>query len=310
MADTKQNAMFAGARLVWQHQPVLWWIYAANLALAFTATRDRVAHAGEALDHSLAAAHLVKGFDLGALIELAAQPERYLGRPPASVLFNSVLFAVVLLFLTGGVLATYGRDEDVPAGEFFRSCGAFFWRLARLAIVFILLLIPFATLAGFMQAGANSIGDRSVGEQPGFWAGIACAAILLFLLLVLRLWLDMAEVIAVAENDTKTPRTLAAAARLTRRNFGSLFWLFLRISLVAWAGLALGIWVWIRLVQPEAIGAAFFVSQVILLFLVATRLWQRASEMQWYRTHVPRASLPSEPPPIPADTAQPEPSEA
>jgi hypothetical protein len=310
MAHRRKIALFAGAKLVClRHRPI-WLIYAANLVLGFLAAHERVAHSGEALDHSLAAARLVKGFDLGALLELAVQPERYFALPQASIFYNAALFAFLLLFFTGGVLETYRSEEKVPAGEFFRACAAFFWRLIRLVIVFLLLLIPFATLAGLVNSGADAIGDRSVSEQIPFWIGAALAAALLFLLLALRLWFDMAEVIAVAENETKTPRTLVAAARLTRQNFGRLFALFLSISLVAWAGLAFGIWAWIRHVRPEAIGAAFLVTQATLFFLIVMRLWQRASEMQWYiinrARQVSEVSAPGEAPPDPAEPTQPQ----
>jgi hypothetical protein len=313
MPQRRKNSLLAGAWLVYRRHRPLWLIYAANLVLGFVATHDRVAHSGEALDHSLAAARLVKGFDLGALIELALQPERYFGRPPASVFYNAALFALLLLFFTGGVLKTYRSEEKVPAVEFFRACAAFFWRLLRLVIVFLLLLIPFATLAGLLDSGLDAIAERSVSEQIPFWIGAALAAALLFLLLALRLWFDMAEVIAVAENETKTPRTLVAAARLTRQNFGRLFALFLSISLVAWAGLAFGIWAWIRHVRPEAIGAAFLVTQATLFFLIVMRLWQRASEMQWYITNRARqaseVSAPGEAPPNPTEPEPTQPQE-
>jgi hypothetical protein len=53
-------------------------------------------------------------------------------------------------------------------------------------------------------------------------------------------------------------RALLHALRLTLANFTTVFWIYLRISLIAWAFSAAAFWGWIRLVQPEWIGVSFF----------------------------------------------------
>jgi hypothetical protein len=89
----------------------------------------------------------------------------------------------------------------------------------------------------------------------------------------------MAQVEAVIEDVRAVRRSLKHAFKLTFSNFGSLFWLYFRISFLAWLGLALGLWLWIRLSGP----AAIIMFEVVLLWWVGTRLWQRASEVAWYQ---------------------------
>ena len=75
----------------------------------------------------------------------------------------------------------------------------------------------------------------------------------------------MAQVLAVAEDDRVMGRALMHALRLTLANFTTLFWIYLRISLIAWAFSAAAFWAWIKLVQPEWIGVSFLLGQAVLL---------------------------------------------
>ena len=74
MAVAKSNVIREGARLLWRRQRVLWWLYGINLLLAAFGTLPMANNVGAVLNHSLAAEHLVKGFDLTFFAELAAQP--------------------------------------------------------------------------------------------------------------------------------------------------------------------------------------------------------------------------------------------
>ena len=47
----------------------------------------------------------------------------------------------------------------------------------------------------------------------------------------IRLWFDMAQVRAVVEEETGMWRNAGRAFKLTFSNFGSLFWMYLRISI-------------------------------------------------------------------------------
>ncbi len=290
MAQRGASAFWGGAGLVWRRQRVLWWIFAVNFILAFFSIHGVVPRIGNVLDHSLAAQRLVKGFDLGAFTELTLQP----GISPLSVspaaMAYSLVFFVFMLFVTGGILETYRRDDRVSTAEFFESSGAFFWRFVRLLIFLLLCLIPIAILRAIANRIGGHIEDTAVSAMTSVWFQIAVGIVLLFLLMVLRLWFDMAEVHSVAQNERRMRRSLAAAWRLTFGNFGRLFWLYFSISIVACVGFGFGLWLWMYVLPPTAITGAFFLSQAMILWWLATRLWQRSSETLWYqRNFVPAA---------------------
>jgi len=117
----------------------------------------------------------------------------------------------------------------------------------------------------------------------------------------------MAQVIAVAEDEKKMRRALRLSAGLLRRHFGSLFWLYFRVSLIAWIIFGVGVRIWMHHLPPESTGVAVVLGQLIILSWIGTRLWQRASEALWYRKYqeaivVPAAYSPA-PEPSPASYA-------
>src|SRR5262249_2067070 len=99
MAEGKPNVIRQGAHLFWRRQSVLWWLYAINLFLGLIGTLPMANNVGTVLNHSLAAQHLVKGFDLSFFAELGAQPSHPLSTgAPASILLAVAFFGLWLLF--------------------------------------------------------------------------------------------------------------------------------------------------------------------------------------------------------------------
>ncbi len=283
MNDKREPApVAAGWHLLWQTQRILWWIYAVNLVLGFFSAAGLALRLAPVLDHSAAAARLYHGFDLSYFIELAANPDVQLGSRPGSALSFAAIFFVFMLFTTGGVLESYARDRMLVPGEFFQGCGAFFWRFVRLLLWLVAVLIPFALLASAINRAAGALASNSPHETLGFWVQVIGLGGIGLVLMAVRLWFDMAQVRAVVEDEHGMTRTLFRSLRLTLRNFGTLFWIYLRLSLVAWVGTVLAVYVWVKYVRPEQIGTAFLLAQFVAWLWIATRLWQRASEVVWY----------------------------
>ena len=115
-------------------------------------------------------------------------------------------------------------------------------------------------------------------------AGLVDVPPLVFL--ALRLWFDMAQVRLVASEERSVLRALRWAFGTTLRSFGSLYWLFLRISLTSWIAMAVIFWIWMHFVPHQHIGLSFLLGQIALLFWLAARLWQRAGETVWYERRV------------------------
>ncbi|MGH9774528.1 MAG: hypothetical protein ACRD50_06225 [Candidatus Acidiferrales bacterium] len=297
------GAFSSGLGMTWRRQGWLWLIYIVNLILAIFSTHNSAAAMSAVLDHSMASARLVHGFDFAAFSEYGLLPEvRHV--QDNGMMHMSVVFFFFLLFVTGGVLESYRRDERISFAEFFEACGRYFWRFFRLLLFLIVVLIVPAVLLGITVAGGSRLDDKSISPMPGVWFWLVGFAIMLLLMMVIRLWFDMAEVHAVVENEHRIRKSLAAAFRLTFKNFGSLFSLYFRVSFLAWLGFSLGLWFWMMKLQPESIGKALILSQLMILWWLGTRLWQRASEMKWYLANRPELA----PSPVVSPAASPAPA--
>ena len=305
MSAVRPKTFVAGAGLVWRWQRILWWIFIINLVLAHFAVRGLVDRVSPALVHSSASQRLVNGFDLTGLMELAVQPDSPLEAPGPVVFHYSVIFAIFMIFSTGGILATYVFDAKPTTTAFFEACGHHFWRFIRLIVYMALTFIPIGILIAIFSAIHHSIDEKLNSPYPAAYFSGASSLLILLLFMVLRLWFDMAQVIAVADDETRMRRALRRAASLLTRNFGSLFWLYFRISLLAWIFLGLGMYLWMCGLGPLSLNTAFLLTQLMLIFWIATRLWQRASEALWYRQY--QATIVTEPTYSPSPTPAPVP---
>ena len=284
MADDNSGLVAAGAALVWRRQRVLWWVFAVNLVLGLLGAAGARSELDRVLQHSLAGNGLTRGFDFGMFLELVEQPTVNLMRSTGSSFLFAALFPIFMIFVTGGILAVYREDRRFTAGDFFAASGAFFWRFVRVALFS---LIPFGIL-GFGLWGVNKlsdfIGDRSVSALTGFYILLAGAILITLLVLFVRLWFDIAQVRAVVQDEHIMWRNVWKALGITWRNVVTLFRVYLCISVVAWVTLAAGLFLWAKL-PPTATPVTFLLLEFIILMQLATRLWQRASAVTWYKRH-------------------------
>jgi hypothetical protein len=278
---TETGILSEGARRVWRCRQVCWWLFLVNVVLSAFGTFPAASSMGRVTDHSLYSDRLVQGFDLSAFSELARNPDVGLWSRHEASLHFAVVFFVFALFLTGGILQTYRTDRKLTTVEFFQACGLYFWRWVRLLTWMTIVLVPVAILGSGVSKWAGTLAYDAPQETLGYWVLTAGMLVVLFLMMSLRLWFDMAQVRVVAEGDSSMRQALARSFGVALRNFGSLFWLYFRISFLAWMSLAVGAWIWVR-IPAQHVGLSFLVWEVVLLWWTGTRLWQRASETVWY----------------------------
>jgi hypothetical protein len=292
----KQNGILReGVRRVWKRQRILWWFFVVNLVLAWVATAPYSARLSEVTAHSLYSESLINGFDYGAYSELVSNPDvAHDARLPESGVGVLVYFFFAL-FLTGGVLEAYASDRKLTTSEFFQACGAFFWRGFRLLILVSVVLTPIALLAGVLIRWSGRLMLNTVNERTGYWVGLGVFVLTTLLAMMVRLWFDLAQVRTVIDDQRGMIRTTVQSLKFTLSNFWSLFWLYFRISALAWIGLAVGLWIWTHIPGQHS-GLSFWMMEIVLLWWIGTRLWQRASETVWYLHY----SMPEITEPIPS----------
>jgi len=284
MTDEQEGAMAAGFRLLWRRQGVLWWVFVVNLVCGLLGALPATVAVADALGHSLAGRELTHRFDLGILAGLFQLPEVSLFRFAISSFLFALVFFVFMIFVSGGILETYRQDHRPAAGEFFAASGAFFWRFVRLLLLSIVPFVIALMVYHSLKKLADHVGDRAIADQVGVFMTLGARLVFLLLALGVRLWFDIAQVRAVAQNERRMWRNLWRSWRITWHDLGSLYWMYLKITLTAWITLALGLVIWTKL-PATATGAVFLILELILFAHIAGRLWQLASAMTWYRRH-------------------------
>lgn len=269
-----------GWSLVWRHYKILWWVFAINLILGAMGTNMSRMEFGAILDRSLASSRLANGFDMGTFVELLAKPEISMAALMRGSVVFSYLFFFFMLFITGGILTAYREDRRLATSEFFQASGGYFWRIVRL---FLMSLIPLAVV-GAITGFVFAIGSMIASEKTAFQVRLVGIGIGIVLVLLVRLWFDVAQVRAVAQNEYRMFRNLMRAFVISGKALGTLLWMYLRISVVAWVVLGLGLWLWTRL-PGNQVWATWLLLEVVMLAQIFARLWQRAASVYWYGTY-------------------------
>jgi hypothetical protein len=272
-----QGIVGKGWSLVWRHSRILGWVFGVNLVFGIAATVTPRIEFGNILDHSLASSRLANGFDLGAFIELLSKPEISFGALARGSMPFSYLFFLFMLFITGGILTAYREDRRLTTGEFFEAAGSYFWRMVR---IFLFSLIPLAVV-GVVTAIVIGISSQIDNEQTAFYVRLVGLAVAVILVLLVRLWFDVAQVRAVAQNEHGMFHNVMRALVISLKAFGSLLWIYLRISIVAWFFLAVGLWLWAKL-PGDQVGGSWLLLEFVLFTQLLARLWQRAASVTWY----------------------------
>jgi hypothetical protein len=304
--DRRKGLVAAGASLLWRRRSILWWVFGVNIAMGALGALPAARQLKHALGHSLAGEQLFKGFDLGMFYELLRVPDvRLLQFATSSYLFAG-LFALFMLFVTGGILQEYRQDRKLCTGDFFAASGLFFWRFVRLALFS---LVPFALLGNVyfgIEKVSDYLGDKAAADQVGFVVWLLGIIVLVLITLFVRLWFDIAKVDAVARGEHRMLRSAWKGIASTRQQLRALLWMYLRISFVAWITLLIAFLIWTKL-PPTAVSVTFVLLELVILVQLGARLWQMASVTIWYQRHAAEVLAgPADFPTPPQEAVEPE----
>lgn len=282
--EKEKGLVSAGAGIVFRHQRILWWVFGINFVLGAIASMLPRSLFSPALGRSLAASKISGNFDLVAFVELLMRPDFTLAPAVGGSVALQLVFFAFLLFVTGGILTVYREDRRLTTAEFFEACGLYVWRFVRLLLFS---LVPLALVAAFyaiVSAIAGKVGENTAYESHAFYVSVAGLFVAAVLALFVRLWFDVAQVRAVAQNERRMWSNMWRALVISVKALGTLLWMYFRISLVAWVVLIVGIWLWLR-IPGQHFGISWLLLEVVLLVQIAVRLWQRASAITWYKRY-------------------------
>jgi hypothetical protein len=307
----------SGLGMLARNKRYIIWFWVLNLVLAEFGVAAFSATAHAMLDHSLAAASLLPRFDLGTFIEMFAQPE--FGQAPSMnspALLSAILFFLATALFLPGVFAGYASRSRLPRDDFFRACGRNLWRFTRLLLVAALIMGIVAGLLFLLQHFLLKWAGESTNELLPFQMRMLSLAVIFLIMTTLRIWFDLAEVDTVLNDQRAVRKSLRVAFGHTFRSLPRLLSVYVLATIVAAIFLALGLWIWLKLVPPASLLGAFLVAQLTLFLLLIPRFWQRGIAVSYCQQKM-IAPLPAfapvspepptpEPPAIPGAPPQPQ----
>lgn len=206
-----------------------------------------------------------------------------------------VTYALLWIFLTGGILDRYARGRHTRAFGFFGACGAHFFRLLRLALLAgLVYLVLFGVVHPLLFGGLWQwlTLDMTV-EWKAFALRAAMYALFGLALCACNLVFDYAKVRTVIEDRRTVLAALAAAVAFARRRRGvaGLYLLdgccyLLVVALYALVAPGAHVSVWVLLLAGQA--------------YVLARLWVKlffyASEVAFFQDALAHAGYTATPP--------------
>jgi len=140
--------------------------------------------------------------------------------PTGTRITLAVVYGAAWLFLWGGILDRYARRRRVGAHAFFGTCGVFFFRFLRLAVIAaIVYWFLFGIVHGVLFDRLYPWLTRDLDtERTAFLIRVMLYVIYAALLAAIVLLFDLAKARAVVEDRRSMLGAILAAARLLRRH--------------------------------------------------------------------------------------------
>lgn len=198
-----------------------------------------------------------------------------------------VAYALIWLFLLGGVLDRFARRERKFVLAPFMAAGArFFPRLLRLTAMSALLYWAIYRFARWLFPWIENLTREVTVERQVLLANLAGALVVVTLLGLVNLLFGYAKIAVVYEGRRSSLGALARAARFVATRPGPVVGLYLALAVLALLVIALYALVAPGAGQSTALGiaAAFAVGQLFLLARLALRLTFFGAQLRLYET--------------------------
>jgi hypothetical protein len=229
-------------RIAWHSRKVIGWMYVLILLSALLATLPARALLKSKAGHSLMIEDLVQGFNYTFLNDFMNAYGAGLAPVLQSSLWSLLLFVVLLLFFTGGILSTIiGYPNKFSPAVFWPACARFFWRMARLAVYHFICQAGLFLLFGWFYLKASKglslaeLKDDRIIIDALLWLLPPYSLIALFFLC----WQDYARMLLIKNDSRWLLGPIRQAFQIFRRRLLGAYGLYLAYWLLLVIGIAL-----------------------------------------------------------------------
>ena len=209
------KAIRLGLRAAAANARLLWWLLAANLALAACAMAPLMRPLEDSLARHEAAAEMARRFDTSWWLDVTTSRAEAFAAALDAAGFAALLSALLGCFFAGGLLQAYHDTlSDLPMDRFMTSCRR--WA-ARFVFLFALSLpvywLVHRMVNYHLALALDDLMERVVDERTGLALNLGRALLFLALFDLVTLAADYARVHAIVKADRSMLSSLSAGLR-------------------------------------------------------------------------------------------------
>lgn len=281
------SALRAGLKAAAGNARLLWWLLAANLALAFLAAAPLMGPFEESLAHHEAAAELTRRFDMSWWVDLTTSRAESFSRALDALGAAAFLSAILGCFFSGGLLQAYHDTMgELPMDRFMTSCRRWFARFLWLfALSLPLYWLVHRLINTHLALAIDSALEHVRREETGLLINLGRAALFLILFDLVTLMADYARVHAIVKAERSMLASLSSGMRFVLRH--PLRVGFLELAALGAQVLALGLYLPLdRLLTRESaagLAVGLIATESFLLLRLFLRETARAAQVALYR---------------------------
>ena len=278
-----------GLRAAALNTRLLWWLLAANLALAALAVAPLMRPLEESLSHREAAAEMARRFDMSWWVDVTTSQAAAFAAALDGIAVASLLSALIGCFFAGGLLQAYQDTlSALPMDRFMTSCRR--W-CPRFVLLFVLTLpiywLVHRTINTHLVVAIDDMMESVADERVGLIVNLARTALFLILFDLVTLFGDYARIHAIVGSERSMIASLSSGMRFVLRHpwrVGSL-----EMMAIGLQCLALALFVPVDALVARLGGTvpglilALLASQSFLLMRLFLREGARAAQLALYR---------------------------
>lgn len=261
-------------------------LYLINLGVALLAAIPLFKLLNAQLGHSLAIEKLMPGFDFTVFMDFIHEHgiafEAVIGQSQ----FLLLVFLLLYIFLTGGILTTF---KDLPKAfdwkDFWSGSAAWFWRFFRLTIYFLILHgVLIVIFVGIYQLWLDN-SQILLSDQALYRSLVTIICVYLIFATLLVMLHDYTKIHIIHNEPQWLYRSMLETSQLVFKNFGATFGLYL-LNLLTFLVLA-GIYYLIReVIAPNSgwtILILLIIGQLFVMGRVGMKLLNLSSGISLYK---------------------------
>ena len=283
----RRNIFLHGLWLTLRRFPAVLWTYVFNLGLALLFTVRLHSQLSSMVDRSLAAQHLISGFDLGPIAEAIGRLQQSPGGSGSGNYSSIPLYLLIYFLLVPGTLFCYQTKSPARLSTLLHQGLLHFWRFVRITLLTLIIsALILGPLFFLQEKWADHVDNHAVGRHA-FFATLVGYVLIFLVASILRLYFDLVEVYTVqlglrlrrnGKPDRRVRRALGPALRTLRAHFSQAWPIFLFLTVLGAAAVVLTARTSMHMLAQPRVWPAFLLAQLGLFLHLFARFWQRGAE--------------------------------